>query len=162
MTATEPAPEPLERREYETAVMVNRLGDIAIYGLESNYTTRRLANMNLAIRGIGANIVQGDSFHAHAFPDLKADYVLANPPFNDSDWRGELLRNDKRWVYGTPPAGNAKQEDGDSDGGKGRLAADGRWVCSRRLPTLGGRIRSAGTSGIAGSRPWASFTAPWP
>ena len=63
--------------------------------------------MNLAIRGIGANIAQGDSFHADAFPDLKADYVLANPPFNDSDWRGELLRNDKRWVYGTPPAGNA-------------------------------------------------------
>jgi type I restriction enzyme M protein len=84
-----------------------RVGDISIYGQESNYTTWRLANMNLAIRGIGANIVQGDSFHADAFPDLKADYVLANPPFNDSDWRGELLRNDKRWVYGTPPAGNA-------------------------------------------------------
>ena len=84
-----------------------RVGDISIYGQESNYTTWRLANMNLAIRGIGANIAQGDSFHADAFPDLKADYVLANPPFNDSDWRGELLRNDKRWVYGTPPAGNA-------------------------------------------------------
>jgi type I restriction enzyme M protein len=84
-----------------------RLSDIAIYGQESNYTTWRLANMNLAIRGIGADIRQGDSFHADAFPDLKADYVLANPPFNDSDWRGELLRNDKRWVYGTPPAGNA-------------------------------------------------------
>ena len=76
-----------------------RIGDISIYGQESNYTTWRLANMNLAIRGIGANIAQGDSFHADAFPDLKADYVLANPPFNDSDWRGELLRNDKRWVY---------------------------------------------------------------
>jgi type I restriction enzyme M protein len=84
-----------------------RVGDISIYGQESNYTTWRLANMNLAIRGIGANIAQGDSFHADAFPDLKADYVLANPPFNDSDWRGELLRNDKRWVYGAPPAGNA-------------------------------------------------------
>jgi type I restriction enzyme M protein len=84
-----------------------RVGDISIYGQESNYTTWRLANMNLAIRGIGANIAGGDSFHADAFPDLKADYVLANPPFNDSDWRGELLRNDKRWVYGTPPAGNA-------------------------------------------------------
>jgi type I restriction enzyme M protein len=84
-----------------------RVGDISIYGQESNYTTWRLANMNLAIRGIGANIAQGDSFHADAFPDLKADYVLANPPFNDSDWRGELLRNDRRWVYGTPPAGNA-------------------------------------------------------
>ncbi len=84
-----------------------RVGDISIYGQESNYTTWRLANMNLAIRGIGANIAQGDSFHADAFPDLKADYVLANPPFNDSDWRGELLRNDKRWVYGAPPARNA-------------------------------------------------------
>ena len=84
-----------------------RVGDISIYGQESNYTTWRLANMNLAIRGIGANIARGDSFHADAFPDLKADYVLANPPFNDSDWRGELLRDDRRWVYGTPPAGNA-------------------------------------------------------
>jgi len=74
--------------------------------------------MNLAIRGIGANIARGDSFHADAFPDLKADYVLANPPFNDSDWRGELLRNDKRWVYGTPPAGNANFETSDSNGPK--------------------------------------------
>ena len=73
MTATEPGPEPLERRECETAVIVSRLGDISIYGQESKYTTRRLANMNLAIRGIGANIAQGDSFHADAFPDLKAD-----------------------------------------------------------------------------------------
>jgi type I restriction enzyme M protein len=74
-----------------------RLGDISIYGQESNYTTWRLANMNLAIRGIGAKIAQGDSFHADAFPDLKADYVLANPPFNDSDWRGELLRDHRRF-----------------------------------------------------------------
>ena len=66
MTATDPAPEPLGRREYETAVMVRRLGDISIYGQESNYTTWRLANMNLAIRGIDANIAQGDSFHADA------------------------------------------------------------------------------------------------
>jgi type I restriction enzyme M protein len=65
-----------------------RVGDISIYGQESNYTTWRLANMNLAIRGIGANIAQGDSFHADAFPDLKADYVLANPPFNDSRMNG--------------------------------------------------------------------------
>jgi type I restriction enzyme M protein len=83
------------------------LGDISIYGQESNYTTWRLAKMNLAIRGIDAQIAHGDTFHAHAHPDLKADYVLANPPFNDSDWRGELLRDDKRWVYGVPPAGNA-------------------------------------------------------
>jgi type I restriction enzyme M protein len=84
-----------------------RIGDISIYGQESNYTTWRLAKMNLAIRGIDAQIAHGDSFHNDQHPDLKADYVLANPPFNDSDWRGELLRNDKRWVFGTPPAGNA-------------------------------------------------------
>jgi type I restriction enzyme M protein len=84
-----------------------KLGDISIYGQESNYTTWRLAKMNLAIRGIDAQIAHGDTFHADAHPDLKADYVLANPPFNDSDWRGELLKDDMRWVYGTPPAGNA-------------------------------------------------------
>jgi type I restriction enzyme M protein len=84
-----------------------KLGDISIYGQESNYTTWRLAMMNLAIRGIDAQIAHGDTFHKHAHPDLKADYVLANPPFNDSDWRGELLKDDKRWVYGVPPAGNA-------------------------------------------------------
>jgi len=84
-----------------------RVGDISIYGQESNYTTWRLAKMNLAIRGIDAQIAHGDTFHNDAFPDLKADYVLANPPFNSSDWRGELLRDDKRWVYGVPPVGNA-------------------------------------------------------
>ena len=80
---------------------------ISIYGQESNYTTWRLAKMNLAIRGIDAQIAHGDTFHNDRYPDLKADYVLANPPFNDSDWRGELLKDDKRWVYGPPPAGNA-------------------------------------------------------
>ena len=84
-----------------------KLGDISIYGQESNYTTWRLAKMNLAIRGIDAQIAHGDTFHNDKHPDLKADYVLANPPFNDSDWRGELLKDDKRWVYGTPPASNA-------------------------------------------------------
>jgi type I restriction enzyme M protein len=84
-----------------------KLGDISIYGQESNYTTWRLAKMNLAIRGIDAQIVHGDTFHNDRHPDLKADWVLANPPFNDSDWRGELLKDDKRWVYGVPPAGNA-------------------------------------------------------
>ncbi|MGB6535339.1 MAG: N-6 DNA methylase [Xanthobacteraceae bacterium] len=84
-----------------------KLGDISIYGEESNYTTWRLAKMNLAIRGIDAQIAHGDTFHDDKNPDLKADYVLANPPFNDSDWRGELLKDDKRWVYGVPPAGNA-------------------------------------------------------
>jgi len=84
-----------------------KLGDISIYGQESNYTTWRLAAMNLAIRGIDAQIAHGDTFHNDRHPDLKADWVLANPPFNDSDWRGELLKGDKRWVYGEPPAGNA-------------------------------------------------------
>jgi type I restriction enzyme M protein len=84
-----------------------RVGDISIYGQESNYTTWRLAKMNLAIRGIDAQIGHGDAFHNDRHPDLKADYVLANPPFNDSDWRGDLLRGDKRWVYGDPPASNA-------------------------------------------------------
>jgi type I restriction enzyme M protein len=84
-----------------------RVGDISIYGQESNYTTWRLAKMNLAIRGIDAQIGHGDTFHNDRHPDLKADYVLANPPFNDSDWRGDLLRDDKRWQYGVPPASNA-------------------------------------------------------
>ena len=84
-----------------------KLGDISIYGQESNYTTWRLAKMNLAIRGIDAQIAHGDTFHSDRHPDLKADWVMANPPFNDSDWRGELLKEDKRWVYGVPPAGNA-------------------------------------------------------
>lgn len=84
-----------------------RLNDISIYGQESNYTTWRLARMNLAIRGIDGQIAQGDTFHNDRFPDLKADYILANPPFNVSDWRGELLRDDKRWQYGVPPISNA-------------------------------------------------------
>ncbi len=63
--------------------------------------------MNLAIRGIDAQIAHGDSFRHDGHPDLKADYVLANPPFNDSDWQGDLLKDDKRWAYGTPPPGNA-------------------------------------------------------
>ena len=83
-------------------------GDISIFGQESNYTTWRLAKMNLAIRGIDAGQIEhGDTFHNDRHPDLKADYILANPPFNVSDWRGELLREDKRWQYGAPPAGNA-------------------------------------------------------
>ena len=83
--------------------------DIVVYGQESNPTTRQLALMNLAIRSIEANLGQehADSFHHDLHPDLKADYVLANPPFNDSDWGGDRLRQDRRWVYGAPPVGNA-------------------------------------------------------
>ncbi len=84
-----------------------RRPDISIYGQESNYTTWRLAKMNLAIRGIDGQIAHGDTFHNDRHPDLKADFILANPPFNISDWGGERLVGDKRWQYGTPPARNA-------------------------------------------------------
>lgn len=86
-----------------------KIGDISIYGQESNHTTWRLAKMNLAIRGIDGNLGKenADSFHNDLHPDLKADFVLANPPFNDSDWRGDLLKDDKRWKFGIPPPSNA-------------------------------------------------------
>ncbi|MCX7782058.1 MAG: type I restriction-modification system subunit M [Meiothermus sp.] len=86
-----------------------RLGDISIYGQESNPTTWKLAKMNLAIRGIEANLGphNADTFHHNLHPDLRADYILANPPFNISDWGGERLRQDVRWQYGAPPVGNA-------------------------------------------------------
>jgi len=87
-----------------------RTNDISIYGQESNQTTWRLAKMNLAIRGIDSSQVRWNnegSFLNDAHKDLKADYVLANPPFNDSDWSGDLLRGDGRWQYGEPPSGNA-------------------------------------------------------
>ena len=83
--------------------------DISIFGQESNPTTWRLAHMNLAIRGIEANLgpQPADSFLRNLHPDLKADYILANPPFNISDWSGRVLQDDVRWRYGTPPTGNA-------------------------------------------------------
>ena len=87
-----------------------RIDDISIYGQESNQTTWRLAQMNLAIRGINSSQVKWNSegsFLNDAHPDLKADYIIANPPFNVSDWSGDLLRSDGRWQYGTPPTGNA-------------------------------------------------------
>lgn len=87
-----------------------RRNDISIYGQESNQTTWRLAKMNLAIRGIDSSQVKWNnegSFLNDAHKDLKADYVIANPPFNDSDWSGALLRGDARWQYGEPPTGSA-------------------------------------------------------
>ncbi len=84
-----------------------RIGDIAVYGQESNQTTWKLAKMNMAIRGIGADIKYGDTLHNDQLPDLKADIVIANPPFNVSDWGGETLKNDVRWQFCTPPTGNA-------------------------------------------------------
>jgi len=87
-----------------------RVNDISIYGQESNQTTWRLAKMNLAIRGIDASQVKWNnegSFLNDAHKDVKADFIIANPPFNVSDWSGELLRTDGRWQYGVPPSGNA-------------------------------------------------------
>ncbi|HOQ04920.1 MAG TPA: class I SAM-dependent DNA methyltransferase [Anaerohalosphaeraceae bacterium] len=87
-----------------------RREDISIYGQESNRTTWQLCKMNLAIRRIDSSQVKWNSegsFLNDAHKDLKADFILANPPFNDSDWSGELLRNDPRWQYGVPPASNA-------------------------------------------------------
>ena len=81
--------------------------ELSVYGQESNHTTWRLSKMNLAIRGIDGQIEHGDTFHNDRHPDVRADYVLANPPFNVSDWGGERLREDQRWKYGVPPAGNA-------------------------------------------------------
>ena len=86
-----------------------RIGDLSIYGQESNPTTWKLCKMNLAIRGIDGNLgtQNADSFHLDLHKDLKADFILANPPFNMSDWGRERLREDARWQYGTPPVGNA-------------------------------------------------------
>ena len=87
-----------------------RINDISIYGQESNQTTWRLAKMNLAIRGIDSSQVKWNnegSFLNDAHKDLKADYIIANPPFNVSDWSGDLVRKDGRWKYGVPPTGNA-------------------------------------------------------
>lgn len=87
-----------------------KINDISIFGQESNMTTWRLAKMNLAIRGIDSSQLKWNnegSFLNDAHKDLKADFILANPPFNDSEWRGDLLRKDGRWKYGTPPEGNA-------------------------------------------------------
>ena len=87
-----------------------KVNDISIYGQESNQTTWRLCKMNLAIRGIDSSQVKWNnegSFLNDTHKDLKADYVIANPPFNDSDWSGDLLRKDGRWKYGVPPTGNA-------------------------------------------------------
>lgn len=85
------------------------IGDISVYGQESNFTTWRLCKMNLAIRGIEGNIgpKNADTFHGDLHKDLKADFIIANPPFNISDWGGDRLQDDIRWKYGLPPVGNA-------------------------------------------------------
>ncbi|EDQ96164.1 N-6 DNA Methylase [Intestinibacter bartlettii DSM 16795] len=83
--------------------------DISVYGQESNPTTWKLAKMNMAIRGIENNLgsKNADTFHEDLHKNLKADFILANPPFNQSDWGQPLLLDDPRWKWGTPPAGNA-------------------------------------------------------
>ncbi len=96
--------------EYFVKEHQGRVNDISIYGQESNETTWRLAKMNLAIRNIDSTQVRWNnegSFLNDAHKDLRADFILANPPFNVSDWSGELLQGDARWRYGKPPAGNA-------------------------------------------------------
>jgi type I restriction enzyme M protein len=117
-----------------------RIGDISIYGQESNYTTWRPARMNLAIRGIDGQIAHGDSFHNDRFPDLKACYILANPPFNVSDWRGELLREDKR-AFGVPPAGDPSFV-GEWRSTHQHLGARRRTTSDRRSATYYSRSRS--------------------
>lgn len=87
-----------------------RVGDVSIYGQESNQTTWRLCKMNLSLRGMESNMIKWNgqgSFINDEHKDLKADFILANPPFNDSDWGGELLQDDVRWKFGVPPKGNA-------------------------------------------------------
>lgn len=98
------------KKKNSNGLKLNPVDLISIYGQESNQTTWRLCMMNLAIRGIDSSNVKWNnegSFLNDVHPDLKADYVIANPPFNDKDWSGDLLRNDGRWIYGTPPTGNA-------------------------------------------------------
>ena len=85
-----------------------RINDVSIFGQESNPTTWKLAKMNMAIRGIDSTkIALGDTFHNDQHKDMKANFIIANPPFNISDWGGERLREDSRWRYGIPPTGNA-------------------------------------------------------
>jgi len=98
------------KKNQSKKLSLNPTDHISIYGQESNQTTWRLAKMNLVIRGIDSSNVKWNnegSFLNDAHKDLKADFLIANPPFNDSDWSGELLQKDARWVYGVPPAGNA-------------------------------------------------------
>ena len=98
------------KKNNHNRLSLNASDHISIFGQESNQTTWRLAKMNLAIRGIDSSNVKWNnegSFLNDAHKDLKADYIIANPPFNDKDWSGDLLQKDARWVYGVPPAGNA-------------------------------------------------------
>ena len=141
-------------------VPAGAIADISIYGQESNYTTWRLAKMNLAIRGIGGQIAQGDTFHNDRHPDLKANFILANPPFNVSDWGGERLADDKRWEYGVPPERERQLRLGAAHRPPSR-ARGGRRLCprewidvftavrGRRNPEGSSRSRTRGLHGCA-------------
>ena len=134
---------------------VGARADISIYGQESNYTTWRLAKMNLAIRGIEGQIAHGDSFHNDRHPDLKANVILANPPFNVSDWGGERLTDDKRWQYGIPPKGNANFAWGATHRASSGADGCGRFRARQRFhvvqPIGRGRDQEeSGGSGISG------------
>ena len=141
-----------------------RIGDIAIYGQESNPTTWRLAKMNLAIRGIDGDLgpEHADSFHRDLHPDLKADYVLANPPFNDSATGAATAEDDVRWKYGMPPDGQRQLRLGAAlhpppgPDRHRRLRAGQRLACR---PTSRARAKSARPS----SRPiWSIAWSPCP
>lgn len=105
-----PSPQHSPKERGGSSIALNPADLISIYGQESNQTTWRLAKMNLAIRGIDSSNIKWNnegSFLNDAHKDLKADFIIANPPFNDSDWSGNILKDDARWKYGVPPAGNA-------------------------------------------------------
>ena len=118
-----------------------RIGDIAIYGQESNYTTWRLAKMNLAVRGIDADIRWNNegSFHKDELRDLRFDYILANPPFNVSDWGGDRLREDARWKYGPPPPATPTM--------RGCSTASGTWRRTARPASLANGSMSSARTG---------------
>jgi type I restriction enzyme M protein len=123
--------------------------DIAIYGQESNYTTFRLAKMNMAIRGIDAHIEWADTFLNDKHKDLKADYIMANPPFNDEDWGFSKVKDDVRWAFGTPPAGGPrKQKDGsviNVDGGNANYAWIQHFVHHLNLSGTAGFVLANGS-----------------
>ena len=137
-------------------------GDISIYGQESNYTTWRMAKMNLAIRGIEGQIEHGDSFHNDRHPDLRADFILANPPFNVSDWGGERLRDDRRWQCTGPLRWATPTSPGCSTSCTTSRPAASPASCSQMAPCRRGS-RARATSARASSRPaWWTASSPCP
>ena len=136
-------PAPRRRQAGGNGIPNGAKRDIAIYGQESNYTTFCLAKMNMAIRGIDAHIEWDDTFQNDKHKALKADYILANPPFNDEDWGFSRVKEDVRWAFGRPPAGGPrKQKDGSTinvDGGNANYA----WIqalCSPSEPWRNSRF----------------------